>query len=210
MTKELRVHRGAMTLRAAGEGANSPGTVEGYAALFNSKSFDLGGFVEIIAPGAFAESLRNDAENIMALWNHEDESPLGRLGVNLALREDDKGLFASLDLPNTSAARDAAELVGGNIVQGWSFGFSCTYDDCDWAYDEAAGVTLRTLKKVRLYEVSPVTFPAYPETKIGLRHVQQFQQFRAGAAPSANRADAQRAAMTRRLMSARLAAVPGA
>lgn len=204
---ETRITRAAMTLRAAPDGVASPGTIEGYAAKFNSRSVDLGGFVEIIAPGAFAAALAAADGDIMALWNHEDETPLGRIGKNLTLREDDTGLFASLILPDTAAGRDAAVLVGDEIVQGWSFGFSCAYDDCDWAYDDVAGVTLRTLKKVALFEVSPVTFPAYPETEIALRDL---STFRAGLAPSANRAAVTRAAMTRRLMSARLAAVNGA
>jgi uncharacterized protein len=135
--------------------------LEGYAALFDSRSENLGGFTETIRPGAFRASLkaRND---IKLLWNHDTGAVLGstRAGT-LTLVEDDRGLRVSATLPNTSYGRDASELVRRGDVSAFSFGFSMPARGGDeWSSDG----TERVLKSVRLHEVSLVAFPAYPET----------------------------------------------
>jgi hypothetical protein len=135
--------------------------LEGYAALFNSRSENLGGFTETIQPGAFRASLkaRND---IKLLWNHETGAVLGstRAGT-LTLTEDARGLRVMATLPNTSYGRDAAELVRRGDVTGFSFGFSMpTRGGDEWSADG----TERLLKSVRLFEVSLVAFPAYSGT----------------------------------------------
>jgi HK97 family phage prohead protease len=135
--------------------------LEGYAALFNSRSENLGGFTETIKPGAFRASLkaRND---IKLLWNHDTGAVLGstRAGT-LTLTEDERGLRVSATLPNTSYGRDAKELVARGDVSAFSFGFSMPARGGDeWNSDG----TERVLKSVRLHEVSLVAFPAYPET----------------------------------------------
>ena len=135
--------------------------LEGYAALFNSRSENLGGFTETIKPGAFRASLRS-RNDIKLLWNHDSGAVLGstRAGT-LTLTEDDRGLRVSATLPNTSYGRDAAELVRRGDVSAFSFGFSMPARGGDeW---NAEG-TERVLKSVRLHEVSLVAFPAYPET----------------------------------------------
>jgi HK97 family phage prohead protease len=135
--------------------------LEGYAALFNSRSENLGGFTETIKPGAFRASLkaRND---IKLLWNHDTGAVLGstRAGT-LTLTEDDRGLRVSATLPNTSYGRDAKELVARGDVSAFSFGFSMPARGGDEWNTEG---TERVLKSVRLHEVSLVAFPAYPET----------------------------------------------
>jgi len=135
--------------------------LEGYAALFDSRSENLGGFTETIKPGAFRTSLRA-RNDIKFLWNHDTGAVLGstRAGT-LTLTEDDRGLRVSGTLPNTSHGRDAAELVRRGDVSAFSFGFSMPARGGDsW---NAEG-TERVLKSVRLHEVSLVAFPAYPET----------------------------------------------
>ena len=135
--------------------------LEGYAALFNSRSENLGGFTEMIAPGAFRASLRA-RNDIKLLWNHDTSAVLGstRAGT-LQLMEDDKGLRVSATLPNTSHGRDAAELVRRGDVTGFSFGFSMPARGGDsWNEDG----TERILKSVRLFEVSLTPFPAYTAT----------------------------------------------
>tara|TARA_R110002096_G_scaffold40770_2_gene110788 strand:+ start:3709 stop:5004 length:1296 start_codon:yes stop_codon:yes gene_type:complete len=135
--------------------------LEGYAALFNSRSENLGGFTETIQPGAFRTSLRA-RNDIKFLWNHDTGAVLGstRAGT-LTLTEDDRGLRVSGLLPSTSHGRDAAELVRRGDVSAFSFGFSMPARGGDsW---NAEG-TERMLKSVRLHEVSLVAFPAYPET----------------------------------------------
>jgi HK97 family phage prohead protease len=135
--------------------------LEGYAALFNSRSENLGGFTETIKPGAFRSSLkaRND---IKLLWNHDTGAVMGstRAGT-LMLTEDDRGLRVSATLPDTSYGRDARELVRRGDVTGFSFGFSMPARGGDEWNSEG---TERVLKSVRLHEVSLVAFPAYPAT----------------------------------------------
>ena len=136
--------------------------LEGYAAVFNSRSENLGGFTETIKPGAFRASLKS-RNDIKLLWNHNSDIVLGstRAGT-LSLTEDDRGLRVSALLPNNTAGRDAKESIGRGDVTGFSFGFSMPARGGDeWSADG----TERVLKSVRLHEVSVgVAFPAYPET----------------------------------------------
>jgi len=133
-------------------------TLEGYAAVFNSRSENLGGFTETIAPGAFSQTLkaRND---IKLLWNHDTSAVLGstRAGT-LQLREDEKGLRVTAELPDTNLGRDIAYLVKRGDIDSFSFGFSVNEDS--W---NSRG-TERTLESVRLSEASLVSFPAYSAT----------------------------------------------
>jgi uncharacterized protein len=135
--------------------------LEGYAALFDSRSENLGGFTETIAPGAFRASLKS-RNDIKLLWNHDTGAVMGstRAGT-LSLTEDERGLRVSATLPNTTHGRDAAELVKRGDVSGFSFGFSLPGRGGDSWSDDG---TERVLKSVRLHEVSLVAFPAYPET----------------------------------------------
>ena len=135
--------------------------LEGYAALFNSRSENLGGFTETIQPGAFRGSLqsRND---IKLLWNHDTGAVLGSTRAStLTLTEDDRGLKVSATLPDTTYGRDARELVRRGDVTAFSFGFSMPARGGDSWNSEG---TERVLKVVRLHEVSLVAFPAYPAT----------------------------------------------
>jgi HK97 family phage prohead protease len=132
---------------------------DGYAAVFNADSAPLP-FIERIAPGAFTRSLeaRND---IKLLWNHDSGTVLGstRAGT-LRLYQDERGLKVSAEFPNTTAGRDAAELIRRGDVDSMSFGFSVPSGGDEWS----ANGQERTLKSVRLHEVSIVAFPAYSST----------------------------------------------
>lgn len=132
---------------------------EGYAAVFDSPSEPLP-FTERIAPGAFIRSLkaRND---IKILWNHDTGSVLGstRAGT-LKLTEDHLGLRVEAQLPNTTVGRDAAELLKRGDIDSMSFGFSVPRGGDEWNADGSE----RTLREVRLHEVSIVAFPAYSAT----------------------------------------------
>ena len=153
---ETRVWVGDLEVRAEGEGM----TLTGYAALFNSWSEDLGGFREQIAPGAFKRSLkaRND---VKLLWNHETGEVLGstRAGT-LRLTEDERGLRVEASLPDTQRGKDAKILIQRGDVSGFSFGFSVADKGDTWNSEGNE----RTLKSVRLFEVSLTPFPAYTST----------------------------------------------
>lgn len=140
-------------------------TMVGYAAKFNTRSQDLGGFVETIAPGSFTRSLEGGAD-VKALFNHDPNIVLGRSTAGtLRLFQDDTGLRYEVDLPNTSAGRDlAVSLQRGDISQS-SFAFRTISDD--WSFD-TDGRELRTLHDLELRDVSPVTYPAYLDTDSGI------------------------------------------
>ena len=134
--------------------------VVGHAAVFNSLSEDLGGFREKIMPNAFDDVLDND---VRAYFNHDPNYLLGRVSAGtLRLSVDEKGLKYELDIPNTTAGRDLKEnLKNGNITQS-SFAFTLGKDGDSWERNEEGG-DIRIINKIdRLYDVSPVSLPAYP------------------------------------------------
>jgi len=152
---ETRFSAGQFEIREESDGM----VFEGYAAVFDSPSEPLP-FIERIAPGAFIRSLKS-RNDVKILWNHDTGSILGstRAGT-LSLVEDSRGLKVSAHLPNTSAGRDAAELLRRGDVDSMSFGFSVPRGGDDWNSEG----TERTLREVRLHEVSIVAFPAYSAT----------------------------------------------
>jgi len=143
--------------------------IAGHAAVFDSTSQDLGGFVERIAPGAFRKTLRE--ADVRALFNHDPNLVLGRTGAGtLRLAEDRSGLAYEVELPDTTVGRDlAVSIERGDVTQS-SFGFRAIADR--WTRTED-GTPLRTLTEVSLHngDVSPVTFPAYLATDVATRAV---------------------------------------
>ncbi len=154
---EKRTNEVKFELRAVENGDGM--TFTGYAAIFNSPSEPLP-FIERIAPGAFKRSLkaRND---IKLLYNHDTGSVLGstRAGT-LKLEEDNYGLRVTAILPETTLGKDVRTLVQRGDVSAMSFGFSVPANGDTW---NAEG-TERTLRSVRIHEVSIVAFPAYQQT----------------------------------------------
>lgn len=152
---ETRVNNTQFEIREEANGMR----FSGYAAVFNSASQPLP-FTEVIAPGAFRTTLkaRND---IKFLWNHDAGEILGstRAGT-LTLTEDNYGLKVDGLLPNTSRGRDVAELLRRGDVDAMSFGFSVPQGGDEWSADGSQ----RTLRSVRLHEVSVVAWPAYTAT----------------------------------------------
>jgi len=140
--------------------------IVGHAAVFNQLSEDLGGFREKIAPGAFAESIKSS--DIRALWNHDANFVLGRNKANtLKLEEDDTGLATEYDFPDTGYARDLLKLIERGDVNQQSFGFMVLPGGSKWRMED--GGLVRTLLNVELFDVSPVTYPAYPQTDVSAR-----------------------------------------
>lgn len=143
--------------------------IRGYAAVFDKLSVPLWGFREKIARGAFAKSLNDD--DVRALWNHDPNYVLGRnRSGSLRLEEDDKGLMIEITPPDTQWARDLVVSIERGDVNQMSFGFETIQDD--WDQGDPKDV-IRTLREVKLYDVSPVTFPAYPQTTVGVRTLQE-------------------------------------
>ena len=140
----------------------------GHAAMFDSLSEDLGGFRERIAPGAFSKSL--ESADIRALFNHDSNIVLGRnKSGTLRLKEDKTGLAIEIDPPDTQAARDLIVSMERGDISQMSFGFRTIGDK--WA--KVDGEWTRTLLEVDLFDVSPVTYPAYAATDIAVRSMQE-------------------------------------
>jgi HK97 family phage prohead protease len=154
------------------EAPNGGMTFRGYAAVFNSDSEPLP-FIERIAPGAFDKTLRS-RNNVKMYLNHDSTLVLASTRAKtLRLTVDGKGLLSDADLPNTSYARDLAELIKRGDVDSMSFGFSVPRGGDRWN-DEG---TQRELREVRLHEVSVVTgFPAYKATTASLRSIDALAQ----------------------------------
>jgi uncharacterized protein len=147
--------------------ASAAEAVVGYAARFNVRSQDLGGFVEVIEPGAFDEVLGDD---VVALFNHDPNMPLARTTAGtLRLAVDDIGLRYEFDLASDDCSEQVAAYINDGRVAGSSFGFTVAMDGDRWdRLDD--GVILRTIKRfARLFDVSPVTYPAYLATDVQLR-----------------------------------------
>lgn len=158
----------AVEIRAKGR------RLEGYAATFSSSANIGGRFIETIAPGAFAGSLRSKAD-VLALVDHDPGRVLARTrSGTLRLAEDSRGLAFDLDLPETAAGRDVLALAERGDLGGMSFGFT--------ALDERRDGDRRELLAVELHEISVVqAWPAYEGTVIQARALFRSSPFRSYA-----------------------------
>ena len=139
--------------------------ITGYFAVFNSDYEIFPGCTESIAPGAFSDELHSD---VRALINHDTRLVLGRtIAGTLELREDEKGLLGDIAVnPKDSEAMNAYARVERRDVTQCSIGFDIIDEEHENRED---GTHHYTIKKVKLYEVSCCTFPAYEETAIEAR-----------------------------------------
>lgn len=145
-------------------GAGKVPTIVGYGAVFNRYSQNLGGFVEVIDPAAFNDTLSRK-QDFKSYWNHDPSRALGRTTAgNLTVEADGTGLGYEVAPPDTSYARDLAAVVEAGIVQGSSFTFRVLPDGVEWTLTEQ-GFPLRRLLAVELYELGPVSDPAYLDTE---------------------------------------------
>jgi HK97 family phage prohead protease len=152
-----------LEVRAAEESA-AP-VIEGYAAVFDSLSVDLGGWRERIAPGAFGRTIGES--DVRALWDHDAKYVLGRnRSGTLALEEDARGLRIQATPPPTQWAADLMTMMKRGDVNQMSFGFYVRQDE--WIEEPDFGL-VRVLRDVDLFDVSVVTYPAYPATSAEAR-----------------------------------------
>jgi len=169
--KETRTYNAE--LRASEDGK----TVTGYAAVFNSMSEEMWGFRERIDPKAFDNA---DMSDVRALFNHDPNMLLARSSSGtLALSVDEKGLRYSFKLPDTTAGRDLREMLKRGDVSQSSFGFTIAEDAWEERKNDAGEVveTTRIITKVhRLFDVSPVTYPAYPDATVAIRSRDKWQE----------------------------------
>lgn len=142
-------------------------TIHGYAVKWEMKSVTMGWrrFKEQFKRGAFTDSLSSDDQ--LALWSHDTSKVLGRTkNGTLRLYEDDIGLRFELDLPNTTLGNDAYETIKRGDVDGVSFGFNMLKQEWDEADPDNV---VRSVTRAKLLEISPVAFPAYPDSQVSAR-----------------------------------------
>jgi len=180
--RECRFLSASVELRAA-DGEKKP-MIRGYAAKFDMESENLGNeqyqVREIIKPGAFDDVLGDD---VRALFNHESSAILARSKNgegSLRLGVDEVGLWYEFEAPDTQVGRDLVTSLKRGDVDQSSFSFSVREEGQTWEEKrEGDGpmIATRTINKVsRLYDVSPVTYPAYPDATVALRTLEKFRE----------------------------------
>lgn len=155
------------------------GTLEGYAAVFNEDTvIDSweGHFIERLAPGSFARTLKQRGDQVKVLFNHGFDPQIGDkpLGKPTMMEERARGLWVEVPLDDTSYNRDLVASLRSGALDGMSFRFSVVREEID----ETDDVPVRTLQEVKLYEFGPVTFPAYEATTAGVRAREAYQAWR--------------------------------
>ncbi len=162
MRNGMQVRYGSTGFQAADEGGEK--VIEGYFAVFGSPYEMMPGVEEYVDPGAFADQLGGD---VRALVDHETRLVLGRTSAGtLELKTDERGLWGRVRInpDDTDALNLYARVKRGDVSQ-CSFGF----DILDEVRSDEGGKVRYTIRKVKLYEVSVVTFPAYEATEVAAR-----------------------------------------
>lgn len=161
----------------------TPTGIGGSAALFNTTTVIAGRFEERITPGAFDEAIK--ASDVRGLFNHDPNYVLGRTkSGTMTVGGRDDGLY--YDIPDLPKARaDVLEAIEREDVTGNSFSFTVPEDGDTWVKPEdredGGTLPLRTITKVgRLYDVGPVTFPAYEDTQVSTRAEQRAMEMGGG------------------------------
>lgn len=169
------------------ERAGAAPRLRGISPPWNSMSVNLGSeeqpIYEQFDPGAFDHIVgrhRNDPRgsvDVLGLFNHDENQVLSRTtSGTLQLEKADRGLAYSMDLPETTLARDLAVLVRRGDIAGSSFAFSIRGGDAGQSWERRAdGAMIRTVKAADLYDVSVVTRPAYPASTAALRSLERWR-----------------------------------
>ena len=165
--KEVERRTVTMEMRAAKDSR----TIEGYAAVFG-QSADMGWYDEEIAPGFFDEA---DKSDVVALFNHDPNWVLGRTtSGTLSIRIDEEGLGYRFDAPNTNMGNDVLEMIRRGDIYQSSFAFTILKES--WI-EENGKKPKRILEKGdAIYDVSPVTYPAYTQTSVVARKRQEIME----------------------------------
>lgn len=140
--------------------ATSDNTFEGYAAVFHNKdSYD-----DIIEPGAFTKTIQ-ESKRVKVLWQHDPNQPIG---IPEYMAEDSKGLHVKAKISSTQLGKDVIQLMKDGVIDELSIGYNTI--KADW--DSLRGA--RSIKEVKLWEFSPVTFAANDQANItGVKNIGQ-------------------------------------
>lgn len=146
----------------------SIGSIYGYPIVYNKDS-EYMGFIERIAPGAATKALKNS--DIRGLKNHEASLIFAREGINLTITEDKEGVRYEATPVDTLNFREIAKEVDLGLLTGQSFGFNIKSDK--WV-DLDKDIPKRIITELEIiHDVGPVTFPAYPDTNVAIRSLNE-------------------------------------
>jgi uncharacterized protein len=169
LSEERRYTAGPVQVRAAPSGGGE--RIGGYGAVFDKPSHDLGGFIEQVAPSAFAKSKGDGWPHVLCRLNHNDGDLLGTTrGGTLQLSTDEFGLSYEVEPPPSRA--DVIELVRRGDIYQSSFAFQVASGGDEWTLTDD-GYPLRILRSVKLVDVAPVNTPAYPDASVAMRSLAQ-------------------------------------
>lgn len=155
-------------------------TMTGYPIVFDTfteiNSYE-GNFKERIAPGALTKTLRESRDKVKILFNHGADPQIGDkpLGKATTMKADARGLYVEVPLSDTSYNDDLLALMRDGAIDGMSFRFSVVQESWD---TPKRGLPERTITELKLYELGPVTFPAYEATTVGIRNASDFAAWR--------------------------------
>jgi len=200
---ERRTYTAELRIEPPSIGKRTP-TIRGYAAKFNTLSEvmpmkDTDGktvyFREQLMPGCFSAAIA--VSDCRSLFNHDPNLIMGRtLAGTLRIKEDDVGLAFENDPPDTSYSRDLQVSMQRGDISQCSFGFTVSDKGDSWERDSAnPGQFIRSINSIaRLYDASPVTYPAYVDTSCALRsmHSQIDVEDAAASKAAADKAEEQR------------------
>ena len=164
--RERRINQTQFEIRTLEDGKTI--ILEGYALKFGKRSEDFGGVDEILERGCLDKT---DMSNVVALINHDPNYPLARNTVregpgHMELSVDDTGLRFSLIPTDTAYAKDLMTNMYAGVVNQCSFAFTLAESGADWSYESEKDMYHRAVKHIeRLWDVSIVTTPAYPDTE---------------------------------------------
>lgn len=169
MEKELRAVKDLTPTIQKRDGDNVNGkAIVGYAVKWDQLSKPMWGFQEKFARGAFTQTLADGTISVYAAWNHDSANVIGRAPSTLKLEEDEIGLRYEIDPP------DWASRYLETIERGDVFGSSFIFRPVQQEWDESnPDMAIRTITQAELYEVSPVTTPAYPTATAGIRSAEE-------------------------------------
>ena len=137
-----------------------------------------GRFKERIAPGALTKTLAERGDKVKVLYNHGYDPQIGEkpLGKPSVMDVRSEGLYVEVPLADTSYNKDLEALIDVGALDGMSFRFGVVADEWE---ERDSELPERTITELRLYELGPVTFPAYEATTLGVRSRTEYEDYRA-------------------------------
>lgn len=153
-------------------------TIEGYACVFDKPSDPALGFTEYIDKGSITDEVVHNSD-ILATYEHDFKQLLARSKFgqgSLQLSVDDTGLFFRFEIPDTQLGHDLKAMIQRGDLQGCSFCFAVDADGDKWNKDDAGNMIRHVTKIAELFDVTITALPAYPDTNVSLRALENAKE----------------------------------